>query len=38
MKPIVIVIYTILDIADSIIIKVKVKDIINQIVEIKEIK
>ena len=35
---IVIVIYTVLDIIDSIIIKVKAKDIINQIVEIKEIK
>ena len=35
---IVIIIYTVLDIADSIIIRIKAKDVINQIVEIKEVK
>lgn len=35
---IVIIIYTVLDIADSIIIRIKAKDIINQIIEVKEIK
>lgn len=35
---IVIIIYTVLDIIDSIIIRVKAKDVINQIVEIKEVK
>lgn len=35
---IVIIIYTVLDIIDSVIIKLKAKDIINQIVEIKEVE
>lgn len=33
-----IIIYAILDIADSIMIKIKAKDVINEIVEIKEVK